>query len=939
MIWLAGILAIALMLAILELDPSQLYALSNLAQQVVSERWQVAAYVLLALMALLCSLSYLAPLSFRILKRNTSPYSASSISIIPTQIYLTPYTQLRRQGLFTPIIKLAILLLLLLAVLSNSVAQRLAFIESSPQKPLYLEAMVSPVGLSDKRLAVAKGEVIQGYRQLVQLSAIQLDSLHNNKSATAPDLSGLSKLPATMQVMLQSYQSEDSQLNQLAPNQQLRMKLVLQPLELKDKTNADEFDEYRWLSSRHATAKAFIVEASYLSIKLATELTLQQKIDVMRYKFREHFLKLMLQRSQQTGEGAYQITDSQDEVAVTLSLLTGDRSLISDDMTALYQFGGISHLLAISGTHVLFLSLLCAALAMGVINRFRPSIYHWLPRWQCAFIIAAITAFGYALFAGFDVPALRTACMLLLVGVVRYFLAVPAIFKMLLVLAVAMAWADVFVLWQAGFWLSFVAVAVLVAYSQRWQRVEGDRRSASLADKVKQRLISLMKLQIWMSVALLPISLWLFGKVSLWGFVINLFAIGLFGSIIVPINLLASVLFVMVPANALSAVLWSLLFWILAQLHTLLQLLQQTFQQSGWLYSEMSLPFMGLLLLTALPWILPKSMLSRALCAVPVLAITAMIYASEDLPKDSVHITVLNPKNFNYAANLIQHKQQAWLLLSSYENQYKTVSEDLALKQQAQLSQDLYDQLKQQNVEQLTGVIVQTATINLAPVVASLSQYLPISYYWQAGLSAHKLTIDKALAGSSLQAQSCQATKHWPAYSEASPLNAETELEQLSISALTGWEQVEDSRVWDCAIQISSSQAIYLSEQGQTEQLFVATERRGKTNMTKGKTHIKSIDTDVQELNLLNKAVIYSSANPQLAQLWQLMCDARPQPRSSGFESLNIDKGGYWLTSSQSVVKKSMVDNFLPQQWRIIGEGQASATLPLQESHLYWQQP
>lgn len=810
-------------------------------------------------------------------------------------------------------------------MLCNSVAQRLAFIEASPQKPLYLEATVSPVGLGDKRLAVEEGEVLQGYRQLVQLSDIQLDSLQDNKSVA--DLSGLSKLPVTMKVMLQSYQNKDRELNQLAPNQQLRMKLVLQPLELKDKTNADEFDEYRWLSSRHATAKAFIVETHYSSIKLATELTLHQKIDVMRYEFREHFLQLMLQRSQREIEANSQIKNSQDEVAVTLSLLTGDRSLISDDMTALYQFGGISHLLAISGTHVLFLSLLCATLVTGLINRFRPSIYYWLPRWQCAFIIAAITAFGYALFAGFDVPALRTACMLLLVGVMRYFLAVPAIFKMLLVLAVAMAWTDVFVLWQAGFWLSFVAVVVLVAYSQRWQRV--DMPPEGLADKAKQQLIALFKIQLWMSVALLPISLWLFGKVSLWGFVINLFAIGLFGSIIVPINLLASVLFVMNPTNALSAALWSLLFWILDQLHTLLQLLQHAFQQSGWLYREMSLPLMGLLLLMALPWILPKSMLSRALSAVPLLAITAMVYASEDLPKESVHIAVLNPKNFNYAASLIQHKQQAWLLLSSYEKQYKTVNEDLALKQQTQLSQDLYDQLKKQNVKQLTGVIVQTATTSLAPVVASLNQSLPISYYWQAGLSANKLNIDKALTGSSLQAQSCQVTKRWPQSLEGGQQNSEIELDQLSLRALTGWEQVEDNRVWDCAIQIASSQAIYLSEQGETELLSDASERRGKAR-------IGGIDTDIQELNPLNKAVIYSSTKPQLAQLWQLMCDSQQPLKSNNFQSPNTDKGGYWLTPSQSVVQKSMVDNFSPKQWRIIGESQAAATLPLKESYLYW---
>ena len=217
MIWLAGILAIALMLAILELDPSQLYALSNLSHQVNSERWQAAAYLLLVLIALLYCLSYLISL---FLKTKTSLHTSSSLSITPLSIkplYITPYAQLRQQGFFQPLIKLATLLLLLFAVLCNSVAQRLAFIEASPQKNLYIEAVVTPIGLSDKRLAIEEGEVVQGYRQLVELSDIQADSLQQETSVT-PDSVVSNKLPATMTVMLQSYQSQDSPLNQLASN-------------------------------------------------------------------------------------------------------------------------------------------------------------------------------------------------------------------------------------------------------------------------------------------------------------------------------------------------------------------------------------------------------------------------------------------------------------------------------------------------------------------------------------------------------------------------------------------------------------------------------------------------------------------------------------------------------------------------------------------------
>ena len=350
MIWLAGFAAIVLMLAILELDPNQLYTLSTIRYQVNSENWQTAAYFVLAIIALLWLGFYLLQL---VAKRNnwqhtslsrsvSSPKKAhkkSSQILKPQPLYLTPLTALYHQGFIASMVKISIGLLFLLAVLCHSVAQRLAFIESSPQKTFYVQAMVMPIGLSDKRLKVEDKSVVQGYRQLVQLSDIEFDSLQviGDKAETVPSYShqfgstidnsqllnpfyqpintdaltdkasvslnqaktatGLQTLPNAMMVMLQSYQIKDKPLNQLAAGQQLRMKLALIPLELKDKNNPDEFDEYRWLSSRHATAKAFIVDTNYQKVEEVSNLTLHQKIDVMRFRFREHFLQLMNERT------------------------------------------------------------------------------------------------------------------------------------------------------------------------------------------------------------------------------------------------------------------------------------------------------------------------------------------------------------------------------------------------------------------------------------------------------------------------------------------------------------------------------------------------------------------------------------------------------------------------------------------------------------------
>ena len=1031
MIWLAGFAAIGLMLAILELDPSQLYTLSTIRYQVNSEHWQAAAYFVLAIIVLLWLGFFLlqlvarrnnwqhTSLSHSVSSPKKSPHKKPSQILKPQPFYHTPLTEFYHQGFIASIVKISIGLLFLLAVLCHSVAQRLAFIESSPQNNLYLQAMVTPIGLSDKRLKVEDKSVVQGYRQLVQLSDIEFDSLQviDNKVETvtsysnqfgstidnsqrinpfhqpintdvltdkvsvslnqAKTVTGLQILPNTMTVMLQSYQIKDKPLNQLAAGQQLRMKLALIPLELKDKNNPDEFDEYRWLSSRHAMAKAFIVDTNYQKVEEVSNLTLHQKIDVMRFRFREHFLQLMNERTysnnfQRVHATDFENTDSgnnnsnkvdansehsglnQDGVAVTLSLLTGDRSLISDETTALYRFGGISHLLAISGTHVLFLSILCATVATAFINRFMPRIYHFLPRWQCAFIIAAITAFGYALFAGFDVPALRTACMLLLVGVMRYLLAVPAIFKMLLLLAVIMAWSDIFVLWQAGFWLSFVAVAVLVAYSQRWERKQDTKQSSqvsqafvsptlSLTGRLGQQSSDLLKLQLWMSIALLPISLWLFGKVSLWGFAVNLFAIGLFGWIIVPLNLLASVLFVIFPNNALADSIWSLLFWILDLLHRLLLTLQEILQYSGWVYTDISVPLLGLFLLLVLPWLLPKGMLSRLLSTAPLVAIAALAYANNDTLKDSVQITVLNPKDSNYAASLIHTQQQAWLLLSEYDNKYKVANASLAALQQQQLVQILYDQLQEHGISHLTGVIVQTQTAGLAPVVRELNRHLPLSYYWQAGLANHKQQVNKALSGSTLTAQSCHNGKQWPQQQSERLFAKELptkryDTDDLSLKVLTGWQQVKDSGVWDCVIELSTTQAIYLNEQGSNEQLRAAIRPSNSDSMLAKQSKVddkRRTEPKVEK----NSVVIYSSVESQLGKLWELMCPA--QELKVGDSSIQFKptiNEAYWLTPSQSVLDPELIVNFSAKDWKITGESMVPVKLSLTESYLYWQQ-
>lgn len=1035
-----ALVALVLMLAILQMTPDQLLLMGyQLAPDVGAERWQYASYVQLIGLALVWLLRYgymawhrrrlshsigvaaqpqllpFAPYTQvasytkapslvinhsvdLLTPTTTTKFSAfAKPSILPSYFALPKiFKQPTVSGIVPALLTLIAVGLFWSATLCHSVAQRLSAIEQAPTRPLYVNALVTPIGLSDKRLtfeaakAVSlssegrvnlklnpqKKQVAQGYRQLVRLTnirpyhsmaatasqqgIIQLDnpfylanptqkipnknSVSQNKpqpinhsqntsktQALSLNAPAKSRLPSSMTVMLQSYRGQQQWLNDLAANQQLTMSLALTPIEFKAHDEVEDFDEYRWLSSRHATAKAKLIHADVKKAFINPKLSVPQTINQQRFLLREHFLAL---RKQRTARDPQQINPQQG-LAVTLSLLTGDRSLISQEMSGLYRFAGISHLLAISGTHVLFLALLCAGIVTTIITCFWPIWYARIPRWQWAFGIAVVVAFGYALFAGFDVPAVRTAFMLLIVGVLRYVLAAPATLKVLLWLAVGMAWVDIFVLWQAGFWLSFIAVAALVAYGQRWQVSPSSRQEVGRATNtgilqrlrvtLKAHFVALFKLQMWMSVALLPLSLWLFGKVSLWGFVINLFAIGLFGWVIVPLNLLAGVLYAAWPSSSvLPDKIWSFLFWLLDGLHQLLFQLQTRFEQVGWLYTELDISLLLLLFMVLLPFLLPKGVLNRLLALAPLSLIAAMSVASTtaqhrlaesqssatSLDTQAVNIKVLNLNNLQYAATLIYSHSDAWLLLSGYPKAYLQPSPQLTDEQTKQISTALYDQIQRQDIKQLTGVVVQTNTPELAAVVSKLDEYIPLSYYWQAGLNANKTMIQAQMQGSTLLAQNCEANQSWQTQHRSEEGGG------WSLTAVTGWPQLNDRQLLDCTLKLSGTQTFWLHDQQDLRALTAKPKRYAQHKA--GASLAPSAH---------NAVIFYSSRQAKLGKLWPLMCEQTDQVLAQ-----------HWITPSQAYLAPALIDVFQPLTWHIGGQVFSRTTVKLKDSHLYWQQ-
>lgn len=250
-----------------------------------------------------------------------------------------------------------------------------------------------------------------------------------------------------------------------------------------------------------------------------------------------------------------------DAAGVIAALAIGDQAAIDRHGWDLYRQTGLAHLLSVSGLHVTVFSWLAAAL-IGRLWRLHPPLSLRLPAPHAARWGGLACAAGYALLAGWGVPAQRTVAMIAVVLLLRSAgrrWPLPAV---LLAAALAVALADPWALLQPGFWLSFVAVALLFAAEPAQPAPRGNSRMARVTAVLRTGL----RTQLVATVALAPLSLLFFQQFSIVGFVANLVAIPLVTLLIVPLALLGMVAAPLwLPAaglvQALNAVLLALAGW------------------------------------------------------------------------------------------------------------------------------------------------------------------------------------------------------------------------------------------------------------------------------------------------------------------------------------------------------------------------------------------
>jgi len=236
-----------------------------------------------------------------------------------------------------------------------------------------------------------------------------------------------------------------------------------------------------------------------------------------------------IERARQSVRDAVLLRIDDVRVAGVLAALTvGDQAAIARNDWDLFRDAGVAHLMSISGLHVTMFAWLAGA---GVAWLWRRSARAclWLPSPQAGRLGGLLIAALYALIAGFGVPSQRTLLMLAAAVALR---GTGMNWPWPLVLIAAAAVVTLFDPWallQAGFWLSFAAVGLLMASDPLQQQVAARGAAA--------RLWAMLRAQAIATLGLAPLSLAFFQQVSLVGFIANLVAIPWVTLVVTPLAL------------------------------------------------------------------------------------------------------------------------------------------------------------------------------------------------------------------------------------------------------------------------------------------------------------------------------------------------------------------------------------------------------------------
>lgn len=301
--------------------------------------------------------------------------------------------------------------------------------------------------------------------------------------------------------------------------------------------NPGSFDYQAELFQQNICATGYLLEK--LPLHLIQRTNVYYFIDTLRQKITTNVKKALQ---------AYPL------LGLISALTTGMRCEITDEQWRVMRGTGTNHLFAIAGLHLAFIAGIIYWIVRFIFCRI-PVVTLYIPAPKIAGALTLLLTIFYSALAGFAIPTQRALLMLSIFSLAiikrRYLSSWHSFHLTLLIILII----EPFSVLSASFWLSFTAV-ILIFYA------------------VSNRMKPLKNWRVWcriqlaLSLGLIPLSLLFFQQISWISFIANLIAIPSIGFLILPLSLLGSLLSlvssvlgknILIFVEKLLELLWSLL--------------------------------------------------------------------------------------------------------------------------------------------------------------------------------------------------------------------------------------------------------------------------------------------------------------------------------------------------------------------------------------------
>ena len=288
--------------------------------------------------------------------------------------------------------------------------------------------------------------------------------------------------------------------------------------------NPGGFDYEKWLFTERIIATGYVRKAKSISTNQRIAEASWWSINHLREQIHKTIQARVMDKA---------------SAAILSALSIADRSKLGRQQWQILQQTGTSHLVAISGLHIAIVAGF-AFLPVFLFWRIFPRLNEIIPVPIAGGVLGIIFASLYAMLAGFSLPTQRALLMVViaLLGLIsRRNYPATSILAMALV---AVLLLDPLASMTVSFWLSFLAVGIILIIVRRQMHIEKPR-------------LHIIVLQIILSLGMFPLTLLFFGTGSISAPLANIIAIPWVAMVVVPLTLLG-VLFMPV-SEILSAAL------------------------------------------------------------------------------------------------------------------------------------------------------------------------------------------------------------------------------------------------------------------------------------------------------------------------------------------------------------------------------------------------